>query len=261
MSEEWGSVLEKWAPTRSHALWRAHSDAVNVALLRRRLPHGDLGRVLKTDLFDEAVGGGLVAELAPRASEVVGIDLAPAVVETAARRWPEITATTADVRDLSFTSASFDLVVSNSTLDHFESIDSIRIALAELARVTRPGGRLLITLDNRQNPIVALRTSRALAGLFRRLRLVPYELGVTRGRRGLVRLLEGAGFEVEATEAVMHCPPQVASKLADRFSDGASLEDLRRRHLRMVLRFEALAGWPTGYLTGHFVAASAIRRG
>lgn len=259
MSEEWGEVLESWAPTRAHALWRAHSDAVNLALLRRWLPEGGLGRVLKTDLFDEAVGGGLLGELEPRASDVVGIDIAPAVVDTAARRWPTITATAADVRDLAFASASFDLVVSNSTLDHFPSFDSVAIAVGELARVTRPGGRLIITLDNRQNPVVALRTSRALAGLFRRLRFVPYELGATCGRRRLVGLLERSGFAVEATEAIMHCPPQVASKLAERFSNGASAERLEERHLRRVLRFESLAEWPTRYLTGHFVAACAIR--
>ena len=126
--------------------------------------------------------------------------------------------------------------------------------------MTRPGGRLVITLDNRQNPVVALRTSKALAGVFRRLGIVPYELGATCGRRRLVGLLEDSGFTVEATEAIMHCPPQVASKLADRFADGAGA-DLEQRHLRRVLRFEALSNWPTRYLTGHFVAARAIRDG
>jgi SAM-dependent methyltransferase len=255
---EWSAVLEEWAPTRAHALWRAHSDAMNRSLLRRWLPSGDLGEVLKTDLFDEAVGGGLAGWLAPRTTRMVGVDLAPAVAEAAAARWPAITTVVADVRELPFDSASFDFVVSNSTLDHFPSFDSVVVALRELARVTRPGGKLIITLDNRQNPVVALRTSKALAGLFRRLGIVPYELGATCGRRRLVGLLEDCGFTVEATEAIMHCPPQVASKLTDRFADGAG-EELEARHLRRVLRFEVLSAWPTRYLTGHFVAACAIR--
>jgi SAM-dependent methyltransferase len=258
-TSDWSGVLESWDPSPANALWRAHSDAVNLALLRRWLPDRDLGRVLKTDLFDEAVGGGLMDELEPRASQVVGIDVAPAVVESAARRRPGIEASTADVRDLSFESASFDLVVSNSTLDHFPSFDSVAVAVRELARVTKQGGRMIITLDNRQNPVVFLRTSKALGGLFRRLGLVPYELGATCGRRRLVALLEGSGFRVEATEAIMHCPPQVASKLAVRFSDAADAEGLEARHLRRVLRFEVLSDWPTRYLTAHFVAALAIR--
>ena len=255
MSEEWGEVLESWESTPAQALWRAHSDAVNLKLLRRWLPGGPLGRVLKTDLFDEAVGSGLAGELASRADEMVGIDLAAPVVDAALAAHPEVEGHVADVRRLPFETARFDLVVSNSTLDHFDSVAEIAIALEELARVTRPGGRIVVTVDNRGNPIVALRTSRPFASLFRRLGIVPYELGATCGRRRLARLLSAAGFEVRATEAMMHCPPQVAAALAARFSRGRSVE----HHLRSVLRFEALARWPTRDLTAHFVAACAVR--
>ena len=259
-TEEWSRTLEGWAPTRANALWRAHSDAVNAALIRRWLSDQGLGRVLKTDLFDEAVGEGLVGELKGRAEEVVGVDLAPPVVDAATARQPGLNGVVADVLHLPFEPASFDLVLSNSTLDHFDSLEAIGEGLAELARVLRPGGLLLITLDNRQNPVVALRTSRALAGLCRRLGLVPYELGVTCGRRRLTARLDRAGFEVLATEAIMHCPPQIAGKLADRLSRDGSAAELEGEHLRRVLRFEALARWPSRYLTAHFVAASAVRR-
>jgi SAM-dependent methyltransferase len=190
----------------------------------------------------------------------VGIDLAPPVVEAATSRRPHLKGLVADILDLPFEPASFDLVVSNSTLDHFDSLSAIGDGLGELARVIRPGGRLLITLDNGQNPVVALRTSRAFAGLFRRLGLVPYELGVTCGRRRLVALLDRAGFDVQATEAIMHCPPQIAGKLADRLSRDGPAAELEEEHLRRVLRFEAMARWPSRYLTAHFVAASALRR-
>jgi SAM-dependent methyltransferase len=260
VSEEWSGVLESWAPTPAHALWRAHSDAINLGLLQRWLPGGSLGRVLKTDLFDEAVGAGLVGELEARAEEVVGIDLAPAVVEAAVALRPGLEGLTADVRRLPFEPASFDLVVSNSTLDHFDSIGEMVTALDELARVMRPGGRLVITLDNRQNPIVALRTSRAFAALFRRAGIVPYQLGVTCGHRRLARLLDAAGFEVRATEAIMHCPPQIAARLAARFGRNGIDAAAERAHLRRVLCFEAMGRLPTRYLTSHFVAASAVRR-
>ena len=257
--EEWSRTLEGWEPTSANALWRAHSDAVNLGLLRRWLAGERFERVLKTDLFDEAVGEGLVGELQQRAGEVIGIDIAPAVVEAAAGRIG-VSAMVADVRALPFESGSFDLVVSNSTLDHFHSVDELVQALGELFRITRPGGRLLITLDNRQNPVVALRTSRAFAGAFRRLGLVPYDLGVTCGRRRLCGLLDRVGFDVQATDAIMHCPPQVASRLAERFGAGADPADLQREHLRRVLRFEALSRWPTRYLTAHFVAVCGRRR-
>jgi SAM-dependent methyltransferase len=135
----------------------------------------------------------------------------------------------ADVLHLPFEPASFDVVVSNSTLDHFDSLDAVGDGLSELSRVLRPG-------------------------------LVPYELGVTCGRRRLIALLDRAGFDVEATEAIMHCPPQVAGKLAERLGGDGSAATLQDDHLRRVLRFEALGRWPTRYLTAHFVAAWAIRR-
>jgi SAM-dependent methyltransferase len=253
---DWDEVLRSWEATRTHALWRAHSDAVNTALLQDWLPDGDLGRVLKTDLFDEVVGTGLVPGLMERAREVVGIDVAPTVVRAAAGRQPRLSARVADVRSLPFADESFDVIVSNSTLDHFESLTSLTAGLAELRRVSRPDGRVIVTLDNRQNPVVALRTSRALAGALRRLGLVPYQLGVTCGRRRLAALLERAGFRVTATRAVMHCPPQLAAAAASRLANGRPCAE--RRHLARVLAFERMEGWMTRYFTGHFVAACAV---
>ena len=52
---------------------------------------------------------------------------------------------------------SFDLVVSTSTLDHFGHASDIGDALAELNRVLRKGGELVITMDNTGNPVIALR--------------------------------------------------------------------------------------------------------
>ena len=56
-----------------------------------------------------------------------------------------------------FPPASFDVVLSTSTLDHFDRRDEIAVALAELRRVLADGGRLLVTLDNPANPILRLR--------------------------------------------------------------------------------------------------------
>ena len=140
--------------------------------------------LLKTDLFDEAVGRGLYPELAARAHQVIGIDVSAGVVRAAARRYPALDARVADVLALPFGENTFDAIVSNSTLDHFDSHAELSASVRELARTLRPGGRLIITLDNRLNPIVALRTS-VLFGTLHRLRIVPYFVGATHGPRGL----------------------------------------------------------------------------
>jgi SAM-dependent methyltransferase len=253
----WDDVVEGWTPTLTHRLWRAHSDAVNGRLLQRWLRPGQ-GTLLKTDLFDEAVGRGLYPELAARAEAVVGVDVSPAAVRAASQRYPDLDAQVASVLALPFPDASLDAVVSNSTLDHFKSHALIRAAAVELARTIRPGGQLIITLDNRTNPVIALRTS-ILFGSLHRLGVVPYFVGATHGRRGLARLLDDTGFDLQGITSIMHCPPQLAAcwtaRRGTKRSAGAN-----GRHLQRVLRFEAIEQLPTRYLTGHFVAALAVRR-
>jgi SAM-dependent methyltransferase len=256
--EYWDDVVSRWQPTVAHRLWRAHSDAVNVELLRRWLPTGS-GRLLKTDLFDEAVASGLYPELALRADEVVGIDVSSLTVQSAARQHPGLVALVGSVLAIPCPDASFDTVVSNSTLDHFERRTMLRAAVVELARVMRPGGQLIITLDNRVNPYIGARTSPLLASLHRRLGIVPYFVGVTCGARGLWELLRDSGFEVRDVTAIMHCPPQLAAVLADRTWAERFDPDTEQRHVRQVLRWETMEHWPTRHLTGHFVAARAVR--
>jgi SAM-dependent methyltransferase len=158
----------------------------------------------------------------------------------------------ADTRALPFDDGAFDVVLSNSTLDHFESLADMRAALAELRRVLEPGGRLVLTLDNGANPLVLLRNALPEA-LLSRLRLVPYPIGVTCGPRHLRGVLREAGFEVEASRGVMHCPrvlARAASALAPRASRGL---------LKGAMAFEGLGRLPTRYLTAQFVAAAARR--
>ena len=252
----WSSVVESRLPAGGR-LWRAHSDRVNGSLLARWLPPLAGLRVLKTDLFDEAVGTGLYPALAG-AARVVGIDVSPAVVASARRRYAELEGVVADVRRLPFEDGEFDVAVSISTLDHFASEDELRAGLAELARVLAPGGRLVVTLDNGQNPVVALR-NRLPLGLLRRVGAVPYFVGETCGPRGLRRLLAETGFAVEETTAVLHCPRAAAVAGASLVERRAS-ERGRHSYLRFLERFERLEQAPTRTLTGYFVAARATRR-
>jgi ubiquinone/menaquinone biosynthesis C-methylase UbiE len=94
-----------------------------------------------------------------------------------------------DARHLEFPDDSFDLVFSNSTLDHFETEAEIEGSVSEFARILEVGGCLLITLDNPVNPVVGVRNflpQRATGAIG----LVPYFMGRTLSMRGLVQLLE-----------------------------------------------------------------------
>ena len=83
------------------------------------------------------------ARLAP--ATLVGIDIDPVLVEAARRRvlatGIQATVIEADVRDLPFADESFDLVVDFGTCYHVGGGRSgARLALAQVARVLRPGG-------------------------------------------------------------------------------------------------------------------------
>lgn len=92
------------------------------------------------------VGGG-EGELAERIRnelgvEVVGIDQSEAMVEV--QRSKGIAARVGDVQDLPFADGEFDVVVAAWMLYHVPDLDR---ALAELARVLRPGG-VLVAVTN-----------------------------------------------------------------------------------------------------------------
>ena len=79
--EYWDGVGAEWHG-RPQRVWRMVSDLVNVRLIDRWFPEATEGSVLKTDLFDEVVGPGLVGRLAASFERVVGVDISPAVVDS-----------------------------------------------------------------------------------------------------------------------------------------------------------------------------------
>jgi O-antigen/teichoic acid export membrane protein/SAM-dependent methyltransferase len=249
----WVDAAAAFADGR-HRLWRAHSDRVNRDLLDRWLGDGQCGLVLKTDLFDEAVGSGLWGSLSARARRVIGMDVS---VETARRARPAGgAAVAADVRRLPFARHAFDTVVSISTLDHFDSAEELTSSLAGLADVLRPGGRLVVTLDNLANPKLWLRSTVPWS-LLRRTGLVPYYVGASLPRTRLRRELEALGFEVVAVRGVMHAPRITAVavsrlRIFERARWGRGL-------LAVLAWCEALERLPTRFLTAHFVAVLAVK--
>ena len=97
--------------------------------------------------LDIATGTGAVALQAARAgAQVTGLDLAPGLIETARRRAADegldVRFDVGDAETLPYENASFDAVSSSMGVifapDH-------AAAAAQLARVTRPGGRLAFT--------------------------------------------------------------------------------------------------------------------
>jgi SAM-dependent methyltransferase len=226
--------------------------------LHRELIHAWTGgfRVtsfLKTDAFEEANGEDqLLFDLFPDADRAVAIDVSwttlAAVARRAARPGAQFFAT--DVRCLALSSGCIDLVLSTSTLDHFRSVDEIRTALREIARVVRPGGLVIVTLDNPQNLLYpVLRWASHRSGS-------PFPLGRTLSREELNRELERAGLSVDANAWLIHNPRVVSTLifLALRRVLGAHAD----APIRFLLWVFALLGrLPTRRYSACFVAARA----
>lgn len=102
-------------------------------------PRGD-ERVL-----DAGTGTGALAfALAPHVAEVVGVDLVPALLAEGRKRaaeFPNVSFVEGDVTSLPSDLGQFDLAASLRTLHHIRRPE---LAVAELVRVTRPGGRILV---------------------------------------------------------------------------------------------------------------------
>jgi SAM-dependent methyltransferase len=214
-------------------------------------------RVLKTDLFEEAYGDDhLLLDICPGARATIGIDQTPTTVRQARARWPRAGAhfLVSDVRRLALRSGSLDLVVSNSTLDHFDSAGDFHDALAELARVLRPGGRLVVTMDNPQNLLYQLLRWAS------RLGLTPVPLGYTTSLSTLARSLEAAGLEVQEVATLIHNLRGVSTLLflGLRRLLGPRADGPIRGALRLFAGLERL---PTRRFTACFVAACARKRG
>ena len=156
------------------------------------------------------------------------------------------------MRRLPLAESSVDLIVSTSTLDHFENAADFQAAVDELARVLAPGGVLIVTLDNVRNPLYGL------LRWFSRRGLAPFRLGYTTSLEGLVGSLESGGLDVTNRDVIIHNPRLVSTAVI------LVLRRLLGKHanlpIRWLLALFGLAGrMPTREFTGCFVAARAVK--
>ena len=215
-------------------------------------------RVLKTDVFGEAT-------CPPRAfswdigqpENLVGLDISFDLTRTAHENAVQLgygaaSYVASDARALPFADGSFDVVVSDSTLDHFNETGDITVGIRELVRVLRPGGVLIITLDNPQN------LSEPLFRFWLSIGRGPYFIGKTLSSRRLRRVMRSEGLEVTHTTAILHNP---------RFFAKAGMRLLRRlrpphyeRVARGILKaHDSMEHLPTRLLTAQFVAARGVK--
>ncbi|WP_295361851.1 metalloregulator ArsR/SmtB family transcription factor, partial [Arenimonas sp.] len=133
---------QNWADSVAGDMERHYSPGRTwEALARSTLPLLEPG-----DVLDVASGDGVLAELlAPHSRRYVCVDSSARVVNAARerlRRYRHVEVLEGDMQALQFPAASFDLVLLMHALTYAERPAQ---AVAEAARVLRPGGRLVAT--------------------------------------------------------------------------------------------------------------------
>ena len=253
----WDSVVRKFDDKKYHLdpFLAELKRQAHLSLIQRWGGVPATGRVLKTDLFEEATGlDGFLVDLAR--GMAIGMDVSAIVASRARGRDTDRLShyVVADTRHLPFADNSFALIVSPSTLDHFSDPCDLGRSLRELERVLESEGRLIITLDNRQNIFDPLLRLASWIGW------VPYYLGRSYRVDELRAELVAAGFLVQETTAILHNPRlmAVAAVALARRLRWPPLMALVRRLLIDAQRLEQTR-WR--YYAGSFVAAKAVPRG
>lgn len=117
-----------------------HLDALDLLLQMAQPDRSDT-------VLDVACGPGLVAcAVAPRVGRVTGIDITPAMIEQARKQQQEqgldnLDWVVGDALPLPWPDNSFSLVITRYSFHHFHEPGRV---LAEMVRVCRPGGRVLV---------------------------------------------------------------------------------------------------------------------
>jgi 2-polyprenyl-3-methyl-5-hydroxy-6-metoxy-1,4-benzoquinol methylase len=126
------------------------------------------------DVLDVGCGSGIATQmLAEAGANVTAVDLTPWAVETTRRRLAafglEADVQQADAEQLPFADAAFDLVFAWGVIHHSSDMDR---ALAELVRVCRPGGEIVLMVYHRRSLFfVVYRAFQRFLPLARRLGL------------------------------------------------------------------------------------------
>jgi ubiquinone biosynthesis O-methyltransferase len=198
---EQASDLPELGPD-AYARWRASDLGAITERLERDLILDLVGDVERRKVLDIGCGDGeLALVLAERGATVTGIDASPAMIDTARRRAiqhnADVTFEVAAAEHLPFPGERFDIATAITILCFVEDAAPL---FREIARVLRPGGRLVIGELGKWSTWAAARRIRAWLGspLWRR--------GHFRTASELRDLAQNAGLNIQAVRGAIFYP-------------------------------------------------------
>ncbi len=263
-AEHWDGIARGWErKSYANEILAEHKRNTYLKLIAEWSDIPASPNILKTDLFAEAFGPEQYLFYLKPPDGIVGIDVARNIVKQAKKQavgWEADSSRylCCDVKHLPFCNNSFDVIISDSTLDHFPEEQDIVDSIKELGRVLRPGGTLILTIDNKSNPTYP---PFIMFRLWMKLKLAPYYIGRTLSRRKMKQTVEESGMYIAESTTIFHYPhPDGLVRLVERF-----VRNLGRGRLdgfiRKTLSFtDWLGRRKTKYFTGRYLAIKAIKK-
>ena len=174
---------------REHQFFTARKVEVLVQLLTRWI-----GDAATSSVLDVGCGIGLTdALLAPRVGSAFGIEPAVDALCEATARGTGVSYAAGDARQLPYADASFDAAVAICVFHHIDP-DDRGVVVAELRRVVRPGGLVVIFEHNPFNPATRVAVSRC-----------EFDEGVQLLTQGASkRLLAGSGLDLVEARGIIY---------------------------------------------------------
>jgi SAM-dependent methyltransferase len=180
---------------------------------------------------------------------VYGFDLSQVVAARARRNdrqaggSPTLRLARGDIREIPFADSSFDLVYTMGTIEH---IDEFAQAVAEVARVLRPGGRAVIGVPHRWNVFLRPLMVALLTACGRYL----YAPEKSFGAGELRRLIESHGLRVTWRSGVLAAPGILRMADLYLYTRKSPLAGLSRLWVPLFEQAETRWRWPGrfGYL-------------
>jgi SAM-dependent methyltransferase len=162
------------------------------AVIRREFPKG-------SKLLHAGCGSGQVDVDLHDHAKITAVDISVPALELYSKENPRAFAVKhASIFSLPFADASFDGAYNLGVVEHFEK-DELRRILAELRRVIRPGGRLVVFWPHAYATSVAVLNSFHWVMndvLKKDVHLHPPEVSLVRSKREAAELLEDCGFDL-----------------------------------------------------------------
>ncbi|HJQ38276.1 MAG TPA: class I SAM-dependent methyltransferase [Thermoanaerobaculia bacterium] len=201
-SANWDRVAASM-PDFSTAPSTAYYRNREIALIERAVGPLAGKKVLKLDLWNEAINTRILGWMSEEGADAVGLDLSHVVVrrarQNAAREHFGIEILNADMRHMPFRDETFDVVYTMGTLEH---IAEYRHTMREIHRVMKRGGVAVIGVPNFWDPFLRP----LLVAVLEMLDRYPYAPEKSFTRAELKRDVEAAGLEVRAMTGILALP-------------------------------------------------------